>query len=108
MEAVVAGVVGGGADADSGICCAAAALADALSYGLVYARLSRSAGEACCGSRDGGRDPSRDGSCFKPGVMLKAVIPPELTAVNPAAEVTAGALCCRDVPFNSLCERGLS
>lgn len=88
--------------------CLAAAPEGAMSYGLVYARLSRRVGEACCGSLDGGREPSSDGSVFKVGVLLTAVKPPALTAVNQPAPVAGGALGCRPVPFSSLLDRGLS
>jgi hypothetical protein len=102
---------GGGADADSGVFLAAAAAAEvdeAFSYGLVYARLSRSAGEACDISLEGGREPSRDGSIFITGVLLTDVKLPLFTAVKPPAGATAGALVWRAVPLSSLLESGLS
>jgi hypothetical protein len=101
---------GGGADADPGLflIAAAAAAEDAFSYGLVYARLSRSGGEACDISREGGREPSRDGSSFMTGVLLTAVKLPLFTAVKPPARAVAGALVWRAVPFSSLLESRLS
>jgi hypothetical protein len=103
---------GGGADADSGLFLAAATTTpevdEAISYGLVYARLSRSAGEACDISLEGGREPSRDGSIFIIGVLLTAVKLPLFTAVKPPAGPTAGALVWRAVPLSSLLESGLS
>jgi hypothetical protein len=108
VEGVATGAVVGATDGESATCCTAAvALDEEVSYGLVYVRASRWRGEACCGSRDDGREPSRDGSLFIDAV-LTAVKPPELTAVKPAAALVGVALGCRDVPFNSLLDRGLS
>lgn len=78
MGAVATGAADGGADDDSGICFAAAALDAAVSYGLVYVRASDKDGEACCCPRDGGREPSREGSLVTGGGVLTAVKPTAL------------------------------
>jgi hypothetical protein len=103
-----AGAADGGKDDDSGTLLAAAALDAAISYGLVYVLALCKDGEACCGPRDGGREPARDGSLDIGGGVLTAVKPPALTAEKPLAPTAGGALGCRDVPFTSLLEIGLS